>query len=76
MTERDRARLVLVTLEPALVAARACMLDAHPLLGDMPLYARADARDDDPEAVADEILFALDHLRDALRRYRRLTRPR
>lgn len=76
MTERDRARLVLVTLEPALVAARESVLDAHPLLGDTPLHAHPDARDDDPEAVADEILFALDHLRDALRRYRRLMRSR
>lgn len=52
------------------------MLDAHPLLGDIPLHAHADASEDDPEAVADEILFALDHLRDALRRYRRITRQR
>lgn len=76
MTERDRARLVLVALDPALLAARASLLDAHPLLAEEPLLAHPDARDDDPEAVADEILFALDHLRDALRRYRRLTRRR
>lgn len=76
MSDRDRARLVLVALDPALVAARISLLDAHPLLGDEPLLAHPEARDNDPEAVADEILFALDHLRDALRRYRRLTRAR
>lgn len=74
MTDSDHARVVLVVLEPALLATRAAVLDAYPLLADGPLHAHHDADADNPELVADEILFALDHLRDALRRYRRLTR--